>query len=227
MITLYLTEEDAQKKIERFVQYKKDYLKLAYFNALPYDTFVEPFIDMWRKMFPDSIVNIIAAEAGVDKELIMNDSVDLLVANVLDFNEWDGAEVIPLMSKEMKIIVSENHPWYNKEIVSEEDIAEASMQVYGNRPIFEEKAFLPEIRPKERIVMYNSSSYMANLIQGYAFGVVSDVHIFWEGNFRLIDFPGDKRYYSYFSLVFKQFHPLAGKIRKVGKILQDQLESQI
>jgi DNA-binding transcriptional LysR family regulator len=216
----------ADREIAQFVQYKHKYLKIAYFNALPFDTLVNPFIEAWKQAYPDAIINIVAADAGMGKELLLNDSVDILIVNVLNPNDWKGVVLFPLMTKPLKILVSEKHPWYEKDTVTEEEIAEYTMLVYGNRPIYGEKVFMSQIKPKERMVMYNVNSYMDNLRQGYAFGVVSEVPVNQGGNFKLIDLPKSLQADMCFALLYKPLHPLNNKIKKIGKLLQYQLKEK-
>lgn len=221
---IILEVENAKKEMNRFLQYKKQYIKIGYFSSLPYAKLIEPLVQQLKSELPESHVNLIAAEIGIDRELIMNDSVDLLVTHTPYPEEWDNVEMIPICKKKMKIIVSDKHKWYERDDITAADIAQEMLLVFGNRPIFVEHSFMPEIKAYDRIVAYNSNSYMANLKLGEAFGIVTELFAGWEdSHYKLINLPEELASEAMIYVVLKPFHPLANHIRNVAAKLKDNL----
>lgn len=109
----------------------------------------------------------------------------------------------------MKIIVSEKHPWYGKQSVTEEEIARENMLVYKNRPAEGHESFLYNMKVEKRIPVQNVDTYMGILREGGAFGIVGDIYSRREGKFKLIPLPESCNVKAQVIGAYKNLHPNA------------------
>lgn len=210
---IYRGYEDVQK----FVKYKKDTIRIGYFSTLSYGRIIEPVIQCIQSKDEQIRVDILATDIGLEKQLLEQDSIDLAVSLMFDEAEWKDYPYVVLQKEDLRIIVSENHPWYEKEEVLLEDIAQASMLVYENRPSEGAQAFLHNLQVKERIPVRNADSYMNTLRQGKCFGIIGENYSRREGNFKLFPMPAGYEMKVPVVAAFKPLHPRVDVMRAIGK----------
>ncbi|MEI3339268.1 MAG: LysR family transcriptional regulator [Eubacterium sp.] len=207
------------EEIGEFIRIKKNTLKLGYFNGLSYKRVVEPIVQQFDKDYPDICINILAADIGLIRELLMEDSIDVAVSLLNGKDEWFGVEYFSIYQEPMKIVVSNNHPWYQRDKVGMKEMMEEKMLVFENRPLFGMKSFLPDIVSAERIPVRNMDTYMGMLEQGKAFGIISDLNSrIKEGEFRLFSLPEEYKVDTKLIIAYKKQHPFANKIRTLKNI---------
>ena len=132
---------------------------------------------------------------------------------MFDETDWNNVTCVPLSEAPLKIIVSDKHPWYTQDQISPEQIADASMLVYENRPLEGNDAFLHNLQVKQRIPVRNVDTYMNLLEQGGAFGIVGDIYSRREGNFRLLPLPSAVSTNAKVIVAFKKLHPICADLQ--------------
>lgn len=203
-------------EVQEFVKYQKDTLRIGYFSTLSYGRIIEPVILFIQEHAPQIRVDILATDIGLEKQLLEQDSIDLAVSLLFDENEWNAYPYIVLRKEKLKLIVSDHHPWYGKEAITVEDIADGSMLVYENRPDKGEEAFFYGMQVKERVPVRNADSYMNTLRQGKHFGVIGENYSRREGQFQLFDLPDGYQKEVPVIAAFKKLHPRAGLMEQLG-----------
>lgn len=196
---------EAYTQIENYVNYRKHTLSISYFNALSYDRILEPLVQFIKKSKQDLDVDVTALSIEDARDTFMEDESDLLVTVMMDPGEWQTVTWHSVMHFPLRIIVSEHHPWYSKEIITEADIKQGSLLYYKTGS----PAFLKDLNTRDRISMKNFDTYMARLVKGQEFGVVADIYSRREGNFKLFDMPESCRAYADIIVAYKKEHPLA------------------
>ena len=204
------TVDEGYLEIKRFVKYKKETVRIGYFNGLPFSKVVDPVVQYILDRKPELRIEMLAADVGTDKELLDRDSIDLLISIMLNENDWEEVSHVTLFSTPMKILVSGRHPWYGKDRITEKDLSEGSLLVYENRPVAGEKAFLDIMKVRERIPVRNVDTYMGILSRGKAFGIVTEYYSKREGDFKLLDLPEAYAFPVKVIAAFKKLHPEAG-----------------
>lgn len=203
-------------EVQEFVKYKKDTLRIGYFSTLSYGRIIEPVICFLQEHAPQIRVDILATDIGLEKQLLEQDSIDLAVSLLFDESEWNAYPYVVLRKEKLKLIVSDHHPWYGKETITVENIANGSMLVYENRPDKGEEAFFYGMQVKERVPVRNADSYMNTLRQGKHFGVIGENYSRREGQFQLFDLPDGYQKEVPVIAAFKKLHPRAGLMEQLG-----------
>lgn len=203
-------------EVQEFVKYKKDTLRIGYFSTLSYGRIIEPVIQFIQEHAPQIRVDILATDIGLEKQLLEQDSIDMAVSLLFDEREWSAYPYVVLRKEKLKLIVSNHHPWYGKEVITVEDIANGSMLVYENRPDKGEEAFFCGMQVKERVPVRNADSYMNTLRQGKHFGVIGENYSRREGQFQLFDLPDGYQKEVPVIAAFKKLHPRAGLMEQLG-----------
>ncbi len=217
---LLLSWEQAGKTLESFVEARKKVLRLGYFSGLSYERVIEPVLQYLLEKQPDLKINMLAADLTLLQDLMMNDSVDLVLTHGIHTSDWGGVESVVLRTDPLYILVSENHPWYEKDSVTEEDLKNACFLVYENgRPLYGEGAFFPELPAMKREPAYNLDSYMVILQQGRHFGVVGPSYTRREGNFRLLPLPAPYRRSHMITAMYKKLHPQRETLKNLGEVV--------
>lgn len=202
-------------ELQEFVRYKKDNLRIGYFSTLSYGRIMEPVIHYLQTEIPNVRVDILATDIGLERQLLEQDSIDLAVSLLFDENSWKDYPYVILKEERLKIIVSDQHPWYRQECVTTEDLCQGSMLVYENRPSKGKGAFFDGLCVKERIQVRNADSYMNTLRRGQHFGIIGENYSRREGNFKLFDLPKELKQSVPVIAAFKKLHPRVNVFKKM------------
>ncbi len=203
-------------ELEEFVRYKKDNLRIGYFSTLSYGRIIEPVIHFLQEEISDVRVDILATDIGLERMLLEQDSIDIAISLLFDEREWKDYPYVILREESLKIIVSDQHPWYERETITMEDLTCGSMLVYENRPDKGEEAFFNRLHVKERVQVRNADSYMNTLRQGKHFGIIGENYSRREGDFKLFDLPEEIRQNVPVIAAFKKLHPRAEVFKKMS-----------
>lgn len=221
MYTLYvpIVEQiyQAQMAMQEFIQYKKNNLRVGYFEGLSYPRIVAPLLRYIRSVCPDLTIKVRAMFIDTERKQLLEDKLDMAISVVTNPAEWEKTEHIVLMSDPAEIIVSENHPWYQKDVVTVEDIRQETMIEY-DRDSPGIATFMPHIKAGMRMRVSSLGTYMARVDQGDGFAVVGWGYNRREGNYKILPLP--KEYQCQIPVVcaFKRLHPMAGILRELKKV---------
>lgn len=193
--------------IQAFVEYKKTCIRVGYFNGLPYRTAVAPVVAYLREKIPGVKIDIAAAGFSEIKEDLAEDRIDLLIHVMHEWDEWP--EVISKTMCELPehIIVSELHPWFDKDSVTAEDIRQERMLCYEESFHADKHTFMGHIEVLERLYVRNASTYAGVLASGAAFGIVGSLHNQSEGEHKLLPLPPEYSVRADLTLSYKPLHP--------------------
>ena len=212
----------AEEQLNAFVNARNHVLRLGYFSGLSYQRVVEPVQQFLLEQSPELKINMLAADMAMLKELMDNDSVDLVLTHGIHQSEWSGVESVVLRTDPLFVLVSEHHPWYERKDISIEDLNEASLLVYGDgRPMAGEGAFFEELPVKNREAAYNLDSYMAILQQGAHFGIVGPSYTRREGNFKFLQLPEPYRKSHTITAMYKKLHPQRKTFQRLTEVWLD------
>ena len=206
------------EELQEFVKNKKNTLKMGYFNGLSYKRVIAPIVQEFDKKFPEIRIDMLAADIGVIRDLLTEDSIDMAVTLLNGSDDWLGVEYFSLHKEPMKIVVSNNHPWYMRDEVGMKEIMEEKMIVFENRPLFGEESFLPDIVTAGRVPVRNMDTYRGVLEQGKVFGIISDLHGRMEGEFKLFPLPEEYAADTRLIIAHKKLHPLVSKIKALKEV---------
>lgn len=198
-------------EFEKYVKYKKGTLRIAYLNALSYHRVIEPVLDKLYGKREDLHIDVLATDIGVIHDLLLNNGVDAAIAPMIDESDWSGMIIRPLATVPLRIIVSDKHPWFGKKSVTLDDLSSACLLQYQDGS----RAFFSDIEVGERLLVPNFDSYMIQLSQGKAFGLISDIYSQREGSFALIDLPEEYQTYIKLIAVYKRNHPLSDMLNSL------------
>ncbi len=201
------------EEIKNFIQYKKSMLKVGYFNALSFRQVVDPLLKYIRKKNPAIEMDVFATDIGAARNSFMNDELDLLITVMIKEEEWADVSYYSLATIPLKIIVAAGHPWYDRDTVTETDMAQASLLFYEEGS----PAFMENMPVRERISMRNFDSYIGRLSAGEEFGVVADIYSRREGDFRLLNLPEKYAFNAQIIAAFKKENPQKELLHEIGK----------
>ncbi len=200
--------EHANNQLRTFVDVRNNVLRIGYFNGNSYSRVLEPVLDYLLRQNPELKYSLLAADLEMLRSLMEQDAVDLAITNGIHRKEWVGVETIILRTDPLYIIVSDQHPWYEKDSVSVQDIMEADFLVYANgRPLEGKQAFYGELPVRSRQTAYNLDTYMGTLKRGKHFGIIGPSYSRREGNYRLIEIPDPYKKTHSIMAMFKPLHP--------------------
>lgn len=207
--------------VQQFIAYKKNTVRIGYFSSLSYVRVVAPIVQYLRDCLPYIRIELLGLEIEEVHKKLMEDVIDLAVTIMPKRQEWENAQIVLLDNSSHKIIVSDKHPWYEKECISAEDIKKENLLIYSNRPLDGKQAFLPDIKVRARIPISNSESYMAVLDQGEVFGIVNRYYGRREGNYKLFEMPEEYKSSCPVICAFKRLHPHAAILKEIRNIKLD------
>lgn len=204
-----------------FIQHKKTCIRIGYFNGLPYRKAVAPVIEYISKQLPDIEPTITALDISDTHRLLEEDELDLLVSVRHSEYTWVGIKYIPIITLPQKIIVSEYHPWYKKDVITAEDMAQNNLICYENSFGPSKQSFMEQVEVSERIYVRNVSTYSGILAQGKAFGILSELHNQSESTCKLFDLPPEYASNVQLVAVCKPLHPRVDVFEQLGRIYLD------
>lgn len=208
-------------EVLEYIQQKDGLLRVGYFNGLSFTRMVAPVISTLEEATPHLRVELLATDVYKVQKLLEQDNLDLAIFPVFSGYHWKNYTCIPLYVSPLYIIVSDRHPWYDKETVTKEDIAQQTLLIYKDRSSMTDRELMPQIRAGKRLPVYNFDTYMGMLRRGEAFGVVGDTYSRREGNYRLFELPKGCRVQSCIVAAFRQQHPLRrlmGSLKKLSTV---------
>lgn len=204
------------KKLQDFVYQKKTTINLGYFNALSYRQCVKPVTQLLAGLQQNLKIDVLATDIGQVRKFLYEDMIDLAVTVMISEDDWQDVTYHVLYEFPLQIIVSEKHPWYQRDSLTPSDLEESVLLYYADGS----PSFLKNIKVKERIPEYNFDSYMGRLDGGHEFGVIADIYSKREGNFRLLDLPEQYRSCAGVVATYRKEHPL----RNLFQYLEDLRE---
>lgn len=86
------------QQIQEFVKYKRDTLRIGYFNGLSYNRVISPMIQHILEKEPEIRIDMLATDIGLVKELLYQDSIDFAVSLMFDEKDWQGVSYIPFLN---------------------------------------------------------------------------------------------------------------------------------
>ena len=204
-------------EVLNFIDQKRSVLRVGYFSGLSYSRMIAPILRHLERQAPDLKIHILATNVDMVQELLERDSIDLGILPM--FAEIGLANTVnfSVYSSPLYIIVSERHPWYQKESITEEDLASGNLLAYANRPTEGDLAMMPDLKVASRRIVNNYDTYMGMLRQGDVFGLIGDTHSRREGNFKHFPLPESCPSQSFIIAAYKRLHPL----RHLLKTLKD------
>ena len=204
-------------ELEDFIRYKRNTLRVGYFDGLSYPRIVAPLLRYIRSVRPDITINVRAMFIDTERRALMDDELDLVVSVITSPSEWEKVEVLTLIEEEAVILVGENHPWNRKEFVTVEDIAQETLIEYDREnPAF--SIFMPHIRAGMRMRVPNLETYMARIGQGDGFGVVGLGYSRREGDYKSLPLPSEYQHKIPLICAFKRLHPMADVLRELKNV---------
>jgi DNA-binding transcriptional LysR family regulator len=206
---LYKTYDE----ITNYVKLRKSKLFLGYFNALSHYQVVEPVVEYLKEKKYGLGIDQFAFDIGEARERLMDDRLDLLITVMINPDEWKMVQYYSIYRFPMKIIVSQKHPWFSKTSITRQDLAQADMLYYQAGS----SVFMENIKVRQRINMHNYDSYMAQLSEGKAFGIIADIYSRREGSFKLLELPKEDASFGDIIVAFKKEHPLKDTLGQLQK----------
>lgn len=198
-------------EMKEYIALRKSMLNVGYFNVISFYRVVNPVLDSLKAQKPELNIDIFAADIGEVRSRLLEDKCDLIITVMIDPEDWKTVSRRILLTFPLKLIVSRRHPWYERDQVTEQDLAGASLLYYGTGSA----VFMKKMKVQNRISMYNYDTYMGRLSEGNEFGVVGDIYSSREGEFRLLDLPEKYRADAWIIAAYKKEHPLNRLLEKL------------
>lgn len=200
-----------------FIDQKRSVLRVGYFSGLSFSRMIAPILHWLEKQAPQLKINILATNVDMVQDLLERDSIDLGILPMFAEVQSEHTTSFSVYASPLYVIVSERHPWYQKESITEEDLASGHLLAYANRPQSGDLAMMPDLKVASRRMVNNFDTYMGMLRQGEVFGLIGDSYSRREGNFKRFPLPESCPSCSYISVAYKRLHPL----RHLMKTLRD------
>ncbi len=207
----------ARAELKEFIRYKKNTLRVGYFDGLSYPRIVAPLLRYIRSVLPDITINVRAMFIDTERKALVADELDLVISVMTDPDEWEKMEILTLAEEDAFILVGENHPWSNRKNVTVQDIAQETMIEYDREnPDF--SVYMPQIKAGMRMRVPNLETYMARIDQGDAFAVIGQGYGRREGTYRTIPLPVEYRRTIPVICAYKRLHPMADVMRNLKSV---------
>ena len=211
--------EQAENQLRAFINVRNNTLRIGYFNGNSYSRVMEPILEHLTNQNPQLKYSLLATDLDMLRELMNTDAIDLAITNGIHKKEWTDVETIVLRTDPLSIIVSEQHPWYERKKVSAEELKEADFLVYANgRPLEGKDAFFGELPVRSRETTYNLDTYMGTLKRGKHFGIIGPTYSRREGNYCLIELPEPYKKTHSIMAMYKTLHPQRKLLRSLEKV---------
>lgn len=208
-------------EVQEYIQQKDGRLRVGYFNGLSFTRMVAPAISCLEEASPHLRVELLATDVHKVQKMLEQDNLDLAIFPVFSGHHWKNFTCIPLYVSPLYIIVSERHPWYHKEEITKEDIAQEQLLIYRDRSPIKAQELMPQVRAAKRLPVDNFDTYMGILRRGEAFGLVGDTYSRREGEYRMFELPKGCRGQSCIVAAYHHQHPLRrlmGSLKKLSTV---------
>lgn len=210
------------KEVLDFIDQKRSTLRVGYFNGLSYSRMIQPVLHWLEERAPRLRISLLATDMDLVRTLLDQDSIDLAIFTSFKETERKSILYFPIYRSPLYLIVSNQHPWYQKDTISLEDLAQGNLLAYKNRPTSGDQAMLPDLQVKQRILIDNFDTYMGILRRGEAFGIVGDTYSRREGDYKLFPLPQPCRSESLVIAAYKRLHPLRHLLKALSELRLDE-----
>lgn len=178
-----------------------DIIRVGFFNGLPKQTLVTPWLNLIQTFLPSKKLEIISSDMDTLWHYLKMDKLDICLTNVDTAFPLDEYKYVPLLTVSAQVVISLNHPWAVKESITSQDMAQADMlQLHTGSSDFDGSGFYCEVVCKSIQTVRDFDSMLASLESGKQFAVFPPIFEFQaQANFKY--FPLPKEYHlTYYTL---------------------------
>lgn len=165
-------EKEYEKMCDMGIKRSKQ-IRLGVFNALSRTKVVSPIVNSILANYPEQDVSICLSDMSKLKTDMQEGQLDLCITTIHDSEPaWGENERINLMNSPACIVVSKYHPWYIKEKITVEDMAQSNY-IKMAMPFALGSDFFETVPCKTKIEVNNYETMCLMLDQGDCFTIMS------------------------------------------------------
>lgn len=202
----YQEYKEAVEEMERFLNQRRQNLKIAYFRGVKKNEMLMPLFLFLSESEDFESIELQSGELGEVLDWVESEQCDMAVTNIHD-TEMEREELyyIPIKQLEAKILVSDKHPWARKDKITCEDMKQETMVVLKWGRELEKDSFWRIAEVKARKEVPDVDSMFAEIKTGKFFGVaLSHFEGDYDRSFIQLDLPEEYAFSFWFSVIFRK-----------------------
>lgn len=220
-------QEEFQKATEGMEQYlhrRKHRVRIGFFQAISKREVVAPVSNYLRACEPEIQIELLGGEMDDIIEWLVQGKCDLLLTNTNKFEIWRDMEVIPFLRTPAKIVVSQHHPWAEKEQLTMKDLEQMPILWMERRKGLEEGGFYQNLQVRERRYTANFSSMVANLEMADCYGVFPpSFECMNQVQLQYLDMPKGYEFYYETAAIYPKDSRLAGLLKQLNTLAKEHV----
>ena len=215
---------EACREVSAYKEQQKNKLKIGFFQAIPKKTVIYPVVQYLQAEDPKLQVEMFGGELDEVNDWLMSGTVDVVLTNTHQYEQWPGMKLVYFKRMPAKIIVSLYHPWVVKEKVTAEDMAKYPILLYERTKVLEPDSFYRNVCSNGRHFAPNFSSLLANLESGEHYAVFPKMFdsMQWDG-YKYFDLPDEYR----FEYATVAMYPKDSRFKGKLKVLDTMAEENV
>lgn len=198
----------AEQEVSQYLARQSSLLRVGFFHGLPKKEIVNPWLELIQTFLPQAELEIISTDLGTIWKYMDEGRLDLCLTNVDDSFPLSAYQAVPLLRTPAEIIVSLNHPWALKDIVTCSDMAAAHMvQLRTAYPCKREDNFYSRVQCQSVRQVADFDTLLATLENGRTFAVCPPTFEYHDrGSYKFFPLPGEYQF-SFSTICAARRHP--------------------
>ena len=210
--------DKAQNEIRQHIERSSHTLRAGFFNALPKQEFVYPWLSMIQAFFPDTELELISTDLGTIWKYLDEGKLDIILTNVDSSFPMKNYDLIAIKTVPAQAVVSLMHPWTMKDRITPDDLENGEILQFKNAYAGDpKKSFYARI-PFRSITRVNDfDTMLAMLESGKYYAVFPNTFSYHEqAKFKYFALPED--------CAFDFTTVCAARRRSDSKLVRDVME---
>lgn len=206
----------ALEDIQKYVHDINDRVRISFFSALPKKELITPLIGALLAKFPEFQLELKLLSIDDAMEQLISKNVDITITNIEENDDIEGIGRIVFQKNPAKIVVAPEHPWWNKDAVTLEEMQQ--MDVIKIQTVKRMDANIAHLGLYDRIPcrksihVPNFETMYTLLGQGKAFAVSPKAFTNFDNmDFHFLELPIDNSRFDTAALFYKDNKNIAVK----------------
>ena len=220
--------EDFEKAVQDVRNHAGDQwesITVGIFSALPREELVLPFVSFLLTSYPEHQIQLEMVELAAGLQKFLDGKLDFLLTNTHEEDDLAGYERLTFGTYDAKVVVSQDHPWKDRDSITYEDLAQEpfiKMKIDPNHyAVPSEDSFYQNIPCRKIIEANNFETMMVLLRQCAGFAVIplAFTNMRWA-QIKAFDYPGKGLRFST-ALLYDPHNPIKDMDRIVKEIREN------
>ena len=198
----------AEQEVTQHLSRQANLLRVGFFRGLPKKELVNPWLELLQEYSPNTDLENISTDLGTIWKYMDEGRLELCLTNVDSSFSLGSYQSVSLLTVPAEIIVSHNHPWARKKLVTAADMADADMVQLRSAYPSSEDGFYSRVQCKSIRQVADFDTLLATLENGRTFAVCPPTFEYHDqGSYRFFPLPQEYQF-SFSTICAAAHHPI-------------------